>query len=415
MKSGEPFFYHQLDNGLRVVVEPMPHAQSVAVGFLVKAGSRDETAPLAGASHFVEHMNFKGTAKRSWHDITIAFDQMGSYYNAFTSKDRTFYFGWVRPEDMQQQIELLADMMRSAFPEDQFDLEKKVILEEIAMSRDGLEHLVYDLIHEKLYAQHPLSWPVLGYRHTIEPMTRRQLLDYFQSCYAPQNTALIVTGRVEPAAVVDAAQQLCGQWQQTGQPAQRRPPPRPTQGTAVQPIDRFTQQAIALVFAAPSGIDEDREVARAAASIQGGENSRFYWNIVQAGIAPRAEARWLDYHDCGLMVLAGLCQPDKAEQLAEAMQREAATITSHGVADHEVQRVKNRRRTWLAAEAESPNYRLGQIADDIDYWGHAQTVEQRLAAVDAVTADRLTQYLRRWPITDQGYFVSVGPRDWPPT
>jgi len=413
MSGGEPFFYHRLDNGLRVVVEAMPHTQSVAAGFLIRAGSRDEQPPMAGASHFIEHMSFKGTTKRSCRDINVGFDQMGAYYNAYTSKDRTFYFGWVRKGDIADQIELLADMMQSTFPADEFDTEKKVILEEIAMAHDRLEDHIYDLLHEKLWPSHPLSWPVLGHRETIEPMTRAQLLDYWRGRYSPSNMVLIVAGHVEPDEVVEAAQRFCGQWRDAGQTPERQAPPAPKVGTAVQQIDRFTQQGLAAVFAAPSAVDPQHEVARAAASILGGQNSRFYWRIVQEGIAPRASAWWLDYQDCGLMALFGLCQPDKAEALTEAIQREAALMTTDGVSEHEVQRVKNRRRTALAAEGESPHYRLGQIAEDIDYRGRARTVEQRLAAVDAVTAEGIGEYLRRWPITRQGYFVSVGPRDWP--
>jgi predicted Zn-dependent peptidase len=305
-------------------------------------------------------------------------------------------------------------MMKPAFPQDQFDMEKKVILEEIAMSHDQLEHHIYDLIHERVYGDYPLSWPVLGYRRTMEPMTRSNLLDYFNRQYGPGNTVLVVAGKIEPEAVVDAAERHCSTWPATGKLPEDQTTPGSKVGTVVQQIERFNQQGVALVFAAPGAADEDREVARATASILGGENSRFYWQIVQEGIAPRASAWWLDYQNCGLMILFGLCQPDMTERLTEAMQREAARITTEGVAEHEVQRVKNRRRTALAAEAESPNYRMEQMADDITCFGEARTVDARLAAVEGVTVDRIARYLRQWPIAGDGYLVSVGPRDWPP-
>jgi predicted Zn-dependent peptidase len=136
------FIEHSLSNGLRVVIEPMPHVRSASAGFLVRTGSRDETPDLAGVSHFVEHMCFKGTHHRSWREITRDFDDLGSTYNAYTSKERTFYYGWVRSGDLEKQIEIIADMMRSSFPPDEFEMEKKVILEEIAMSDDQLDHRV---------------------------------------------------------------------------------------------------------------------------------------------------------------------------------------------------------------------------------------------------------------------------------
>ncbi|MFQ6049089.1 MAG: M16 family metallopeptidase [Phycisphaerae bacterium] len=415
MQREGPFFYYRLENGLRVVVEPMPDVRSAAVGFLVRAGARDEPAELAGASHFLEHMCFKGTARRNWRQITVGFDELGSYYNAFTTKDRTFYFGWVRGGDIIKQIELLADVMRPALPGEEFQTEKQVILEEIAMSRDRLEHRIYDLIHEKVFGDHPLARPVIGYEQTIESLRPEQLQGYLQQHYAPQRMVLIVAGRVEPEEIREAAERFCGSWCGSSEQPGRRPPARLPVGTAVQQIDRFKQQGVALVFGSCSAVDEEHEVAQATAAILGGENSRFFWNIVQAGIAPRAGAWSLEYEDCGSMVLFGLCQPEAAERLVEAMQREAVRISSQPVTEQELERVKNRRRTALAAEAESPRYRLGQILDDVDYRGQARTVEQRLKAVDAVTADRVAEYLQRWPIGDQGYLVSVGPRDWPPT
>ena len=128
MTSDHAFIDQTLPNGLRVVIEPMPHVASAAAGFLVRTGARDEPQELAGVSHFLEHMCFKATANRTWHQITIDFDNMGSTYNAFTSKEKTFYFGWVRTADLEKQIELIADMMRSTIPPAEFETEKKVIL-----------------------------------------------------------------------------------------------------------------------------------------------------------------------------------------------------------------------------------------------------------------------------------------------
>ena len=185
-----PFVEDQLPNGLRIVIESMPHVKSVACGFLVRTGSRDETVPLAGVSHFLEHMCFKGTARRTWREINIEFDEMGSFYNAFTSKDHTFYHGWVRAGDMERQLELLADMMQSSLPAAEFETEKNVILEEIAMSEDHLEHLAYHLLHERVYEGASMAWPVLGYADTLRDLTRDQMEAYFARRYAPDNMVL---------------------------------------------------------------------------------------------------------------------------------------------------------------------------------------------------------------------------------
>ncbi|MBN2560060.1 MAG: insulinase family protein [Phycisphaerae bacterium] len=407
------FAEHALSNGLRLVIEPMPHVHSAAGGFLVRTGARDETPELAGVSHFLEHMCFKGTAKRTWRQITIDFDNMGSTYNAYTSKERTVFFGWVRVEDLERQLELLADMMRSAIPPEEFEMEKKVILEEIAMSEDHIDHRTYDLIHERVYGGHSLAWPVLGTDETVGALSRDQLYGYFASRYHPANMVLVVAGAIEPEDVIGMAERICGDWAPAAPRPERARPPQVPEGTAVCQTDRFQQQALALAFPAPSAVDSDRETADVLGAILGGHNSRFFWNIIQAGVAPQVSAGRVDYCDVGLMVAFGFCEPCNGERLLEAMRDEIKKLSAEGVTEDEVQRVKNRARTSLATEAESPYHRLIQIVGDVDVLGRPRDVAERLAAIDAVTVGSIGQYLEQWPITGQGCLTSLGPRDWP--
>ena len=408
-----PYTIHTLDNGLKVVIEVMPDVHSAAAGFLSRTGARDETPERAGISHFLEHLMFKGTAKRSWREITIDFDRMGSTYNAFTSEDRTVYYGWVREGDIGPQIELLADMMRSKLPAEELEMEKKVVLEEIAMSKDQLEHVAYDFIQEKVFAGHPLAWPILGYEKTVSNLNREVMVDYHASRYAPDNMTLVVTGKVEPAQIIGLAEEHCGQWKPHNARSPRNPPDI-HEGTDVLITDRFNQQIVALSFPSIGATHPLSESAETAATILGaGDNSRFFWNIVQEGISPRAGTYRVEYQDCGLMILLGACQPENAERLLETMQAEASRICREGVEPRELERVKNKKRTALAVEAEAPYHRLSQIMDDVDYRGGPRTVDEMLAEVDAVTADSILEYFEACPIDRGGHLASVGPRDWP--
>lgn len=407
------FVQSRLDNGLTVVIEVMPHVRSVACGFLVRTGARDDSPELAGVSHFLEHMCFKGTPTRDSFRINVEFDEMGAQYNAFTSKDRTFYYGWVRSEDFDRQLELLADMMRSTLPTPEFDTEKSVVLEEIAMSKDDLASTAYEVLYENLCAGSEMSWPILGYEQTIEPLTRDQMYEYFRRRYAPNNLVLIVAGRIDPEAVLAAAARYCGGWEAVGNghPGRQTPPLR--NGVAVQAAEKFHQQAIMLAYPSAAGTDPMDETAEAAAAILGGVNSRFYWNIMQKGLCTRAGVFRDEYADFGVVILYALCEPENCDKVLEAMRREAAELTRNGVEPKETQRVKNLRRTSLALESEAPFYRLGQIADDIEYLGAPRPAAERLAAVNAVSAESIAEYLRRFPITGEGYLISVGPRKWP--
>ena len=407
-----PYTVHTLDNGLRIVIERMPHVCSAAAGFLVRTGARDDTAPLAGVAHFLEHMMFKGTSKRSWREITVDFDRMGSSYNAFTSEDRTIYYGWVRRADIKKQIELLADMMRSKIPSEEFETEKKVVLEEIAMAKDSLDHVAFDFLQEKVFADHPLGWPILGYEETVRSMTRDAMWDYFQKAYGPGNLILVVAGNVEPTEVIEATETYCGQWPATeGGPARTAPELR--RGTDSMQIERFNQQVVALTFPSVSACDERCESAATAAAILGGENSRFFWNIVQKGMAPRAGAYHMDYTDCGAMILYATCQPENAERLVDAMRVEASDICKNDVSQKEIERVKNRHLTSLAIETEVPYHRLMHLMDDMEYHGEPRTVDQMLAEINAVSAESIHSYFAAYPIKDGGHLTSVGPRRWP--
>lgn len=405
------YTYHTLPNGLRIVIEEMPDVPSAAAGFLARTGARDETREVAGVSHFLEHMMFKGTPKRTWHEINSAFDAMGSTYNAFTSNDRTFYYGWVPRDCLREQIELLADMMRSTLPPSEFEMEKNVILEEIARSKDNLVSVAFDVLMEQAFAGHPLAWPVLGYEETIRSLRRDAMAEYFARRYAADNLILIVAGNVNPGEVIGWAEAFCGAWAPARDGAMRVAPEL-RNGSAGQTVSRFQQQVIMWAFPAPPGCVDDAELASATATILGGDNSRIFWNVVQKGLCPRAGAFHLDFSDAGLMILWAMCDPKHCEAAFSAIRGEAERMQSGGVTADEVARIRNKRLTSLAAEGEAPYDRLKLIMDDVDYRGRARTLEERLAVVDAIEPSTVGTYLARYPVTGEGFLVSVGPSDW---
>ena len=228
---------------------------------------------------------------------------------------------------------------------------------------------------------------------------------------------LIVVGNIDSQQIVAAAERLAGDWPAGGEAkaSYKREAPKFETGGSCKVLERFNRQELAWLYPSPCGEHPLSETADAVASILGGDNSRFYWEIVQTGIAPRAGVWRVDYADCGLMLLSGQCDADDCQTLVDAMHAEAVRLAREGVTDAEVQRVKNRRRTSLALESEAPYYRLGQLLDDIDYRNGPRTVEQRLTEVDAITPKSVAEYLEQYPITEGGHFISVGPRDWLPS
>src|SRR5438477_10839970 len=187
----------QLSNGLEIVAETNDAAHSIAVGFMVKTGSRDESPAVSGVSHFLEHMMFKGTAKRNSQQVNEEFDQMGAKNNAFTSNEVTCYWAQVLPEFTERTLELLSDMMRPALRPADFNMEKKVILEEIALYLDRPSHVLFEAVMAEHFAKHPMANSVLGSKESISALARDQMKNYFDSRYGPGNMVLAASGKID--------------------------------------------------------------------------------------------------------------------------------------------------------------------------------------------------------------------------
>lgn len=408
---------HTLPNGLHVLCETLPSVQSAAVAFLVRTGSRHEYTHEHGVSHFLEHMCFKGTQQRDWRAINVGFDDLGAIYNAFTSKEHTLYYGWLPAAHAEPLLELLADMMRPALPSEEFETERKVILEEIAMSGDSFDHHVWEFLFACCFDQHPLSHPILGEQETIETLPRQVMVDYLDQRYAPANLHLIAAGAVEPQQLLSAAGRYCGAWQSndnTG-PARDFPDPKALPiGLRSLPLPQFQQQSLVVIYPSIAPGDPDEDTVDVLTSIVGGANSRCYWNIVQQGIASQAGVAWIGYEGVGLLAFYVDGDPERCDEMYAALRKEIDALRKNGVNDDEVQRVKNRQLTQLALESENPNTRLRQIIEDLEGHGYVRSSEARLAAVQQVTAKRIASYLERCPIDGEGLVLSVGARDWTP-
>lgn len=405
---------HTLPNGLKIYVEPMHGVGSAAIAFYANTGSRDEYAHEHGVSHFLEHMCFKGGEKFDATELNLAFDELGSIYNAFTSKEHTVYYGWVPGSQILPQGALLADMMRPKLPSEDYETERKVILEEIAMSGDSFDHHVSDFLHQVCFKDHTLAHEILGEQSSIEQMPRDVMIEYVRQRYAPGNMAVFCAGAVEAQQVFDAVEQWCGSWgKDEVRPAPTQDKPRYPRGVHKLKLDRFNQQSIVLIYDAPDASSAHVETIDALTSIVAGPNSRCYWNIQQKGICPQAGAAWLAYRDCGMLAFYADGDPEACEAMHTALKTEIDTLIREGVSEAEVERVKNRRRTHLALEAENPRTRIMQMLEDVETVGQVQTAAARLEAVAKVTPATIAAYLEEYPISGEALTLSVGPRDWP--
>src|SRR6476661_1524582 len=214
------FRQHTLDNGLEIIAETSPDAYSAAYGFFVRTGARDETNEISGVSHFLEHMVFKGSANRTAAEVNRDLDDLSASSNAYTSEEQTVYYATTLPEDQEPIVELLADMMRPALRQDDFDTEKQVILEEIAKYDDQPPYGAHEKCMAAFFGEHPLGKSILGTPASVGGLARDQMLGYFEQRYSPKNMVLAAAGNVDFDSLILQAQNYCGRWHLVDAPRQ---------------------------------------------------------------------------------------------------------------------------------------------------------------------------------------------------
>jgi predicted Zn-dependent peptidase len=207
-----PFQSQLLKNGLQIIGETSPSARSVALGFFVRTGSRDETADVSGVTHFLEHMVFKGTPRRTALDVNRDFDRIGAHYNAFTSEENTVFYAAILPEYIPQAVDILADILRPSLRVEDFEMEKNVIIEEIGMYEDQPMWSAYDHAKRLYFSDHPLGNSILGTPESIRALARDQMQAYFERRYVAPNITVVAAGNFDWDRFVPVIEQHCGTW-----------------------------------------------------------------------------------------------------------------------------------------------------------------------------------------------------------
>ncbi|HHO56581.1 MAG TPA: insulinase family protein [Trueperaceae bacterium] len=276
-----------LDNGLKIIAEHNPNLQTVAFGYFVNTGSRDETPEISGVSHFLEHMLFKGTQKRSPEDINREFDEIGANYNAYTNKEHTVFYGASLQEKSAELIDILTDMMRPALRESDFDLEKNVILEEIAMYEDRPDFKVFDIGMEHFYNNHPLGNSVLGTSQSITDLKIEQMRSYFEKRYASDNLYCVVAGNYNWDKVIEQISRLTANWKV--QDSKRLYPDfnYNFENKTVK-NEKLNRSHVALFSEGLAAQDKNRYAAVILANVLGGSSGRLYWALTDKGLVDSA-------------------------------------------------------------------------------------------------------------------------------
>jgi predicted Zn-dependent peptidase len=332
-----------LDSGVRILTEHVQGAPSVAISVSVGVGSRDESKHHLGSTHFLEHLLFKGTSRRSALDISIAFDSVGGSSNAATAKEYTSYYARVQNSAINLATDVLLDMFTSAkIDQADFETEKTVILEELAMNDDDPEDVAHEAFSDALMPNSDLGRPIGGSKESILAVTRDQVVDHYRQHYASNTLIVAAAGGVEHAHLVELVQnqlELVG-WNNPQDPIAKRAQEfrKPTEPERFRLIEKDTQQShLILGFQSPHSMDDDRyALAIFNTILGGGMSSRLYQEIREKrGLAYSTYSYQHGYSDSGFFGLYAGCNSENAEAVIKLMREQLEDIASHGVSDDE--------------------------------------------------------------------------------
>jgi len=405
-------------SGLRVLTETVPGSQSATVGFWIPAGSRDEAEGAYGSTHFLEHLLFKGTPSRSALDIAVAFDAVGGDHNAVTAKEYTCYYGKVRDRDLPMAIDVLGDMVAAALIDPgEFETERGVILEELAMADDDPGDVAAERFAQAVYGTHPLGRPIGGSPDSIRAVSRDRVYAHFQAHYRPAELVVTAAGAVDHAAVVDAVVAALERhgWDlgaDDAPRARRSGPAAPIGGRIpVTGVHRKLEQvSLVLGTAGLTATASERPTLSVLSSVLGGGmSSRLFQEVREKrGLAYSVYSYAPGYSDAGAFGMAAGCAPKKVGDVLRVMSDEFARLGAEAITDAELVRAVGQLSGSAALALEDSDSRMNRLGRaeltagefvDLDTWS------ERLAAV---TTDGVRSLAARLVAQDR-VVVGVGP------
>ena len=396
----------QLANGLTIVTEKIPYIRSVSIGVWIKSGSRDESKKANGMAHFLEHMLFKGTERRSAREIARSLESVGGYLNAFTSKEQTCYYAEILDNQISKAVDVLSDMIcHSVFAPKELEKERQVILDEIDSVEDSPDDLVQDIFVEKLYPDHSLGLPILGSRSSVNRVTRELLIEFYQKFYSSDNILIAAAGNIEHDRVVD----LCEiKFQLTSNHESNASQSSPQIGQGEYLLSRQINQAhICLgTSALPYNHHLKYELLLLNTMLGVGMGSRLFQNIRELHGVAYSVYSFVDFFkDNGLLAIYLGTDRSKKDRAISLIEKELKKLQSKPLSRTELQRVKAQLKGNLLLGLENTPRRMSRLAKMEIYLQKYQDVDQIIRDIDNVSSDSISTLVKQ--IFDQEQMLQV--------
>ena len=409
-----------LPGGLRVITESLPAVRSAAFGIWAGVGSRDEDPHHTGATHYLEHLLFKGTSRRSALDISAAMDAVGGELNAFTAKEYTCYYARVLDADLPLAIDVLSDMVTSSLIEAKdVDAERGVILEEIAMNEDDPADLVHEAFSAQVFGDTPLGRPILGTVDSINSITRDRIAEHYRARYTPDSLVVAASGNLDHDAVVELTSAAFSQALDAGgrkQPASPRldgDQANAAIGTGVRLLSRPVEQANVVLGCSGLARTDDRRFALGVlnAALGGGMSSRLFQEVREKrGLAYSVYSFSSQHAECGMWGIYAGCLPAKTEEVLAICQDEISKVLESGLTDEELDRGKGQLRGSIVLGLEDPSSRMSRLGKSELVYPRLEPVDEVLAEIDGVSHDQVREVARE-VLAQPKALAIVGPFD----
>lgn len=399
-----------LPNGVRVVTETMAHLASATVGVWANVGARHESEAENGIAHMLEHMAFKGTEKRSARLIAEEIEAVGGDLNAYTTREHTVYYARVLKDDVPLAFDILGDiLLNSVFDEGELERERHVILQEIGQAHDTPDDLVFDLLQDAIYPDQPLGRPILGTLDTVRALDRTMLWSYLDTHYRADNLVVVATGNVDHGAVVRLAEDIFGSLPGAGP----RIAAKARYEGGVRSVKRDLEQVhLTLGFDGVSFTDDDFFAVQVFNTVLGGGmSSRLFQEVrEERGLAYSVYSFANSYADNGTIGIYAGTGVDDMDELLPVIVGELQKLAG-GAAEDEVARARAQIKAGLLMSLESSAARMEQIGRQMLVYGRVLSIEELVAAIDAVDRARVAEVAKRLTSGNGLSFATVGPFD----
>lgn len=400
-----------LENGVRIVTEHVPYLQSVSAGIWVRTGSRFEQPAENGICHFIEHMLFKGTARRSAFDIAKEIDSVGGVMNAFTSKELTSFYCKVLTENLGLAVDLLSDIyLNSSFPEDEIEREKQVVLQEIYQLEDSPEELIHEILGAKFWSKDPLGQPILGTEPTVAGLSREVVIGFKNVHYTPQDTLVCAAGNLDHDRFVDLIAHEVVKLSLSSSEAHRTVPSNGRNAHVV--VKDLEQVHVCVATVAPSAVDEKRHAAYILnAILGGGMSSKLFQEVREKrGLAYNVYSFLSTFSDTGMFGIYAGCDASRVEELLEVAGKETLGLAS-SITEDDIRTAKNQIKGNIILAMESTDSRMNRLAKGEYFFGRYISLDEIINALEAVTAAELSEVAEEMINSGPMTIVALGPLD----